>query len=86
MCVASRRIGADDAVVGMMLAVFLVALDQTIIAPALPVIASKFEALDELAWVRPSILRARSDLSDLQQLLPDPGDIHAALRSIAESL
>ncbi|GAA5974356.1 hypothetical protein JCM11641_005232 [Rhodosporidiobolus odoratus] len=37
--------------VGMLLSVFLIALDQTILAPALPVIASKFSALDELAWI-----------------------------------
>ncbi|KAK4701852.1 hypothetical protein P7C70_g4376, partial [Phenoliferia sp. Uapishka_3] len=37
--------------VGMLLSVFLIALDQTILAPALPVIASKFQALDQLAWI-----------------------------------
>lgn len=37
--------------VGMLLSVFLIALDQTILAPALPVIASKFNALDQLAWI-----------------------------------
>ncbi|KAH8924405.1 MFS general substrate transporter [Atractiella rhizophila] len=37
--------------VGMMLSVFLIALDQTIIAPALPVIVSKFNSLDEIGWV-----------------------------------
>ncbi|GJN91916.1 hypothetical protein Rhopal_004941-T1 [Rhodotorula paludigena] len=37
--------------VGMLLSVLLVALDQTILAPALPVIASKFEALDQIAWI-----------------------------------
>ncbi|GAA6019033.1 hypothetical protein JCM10207_006294 [Rhodosporidiobolus poonsookiae] len=37
--------------VGMLLSVFLIALDQTILAPALPVIASKFSALDEIAWI-----------------------------------
>lgn len=36
---------------GMLLSVFLIALDQTILAPALPVIASKFQALDEIAWI-----------------------------------
>ncbi|GAA5909666.1 hypothetical protein JCM5296_006726 [Sporobolomyces johnsonii] len=35
----------------MLLSVFLIALDQTILAPALPVIASKFNALDEIAWI-----------------------------------
>ncbi|BGP57253.1 hypothetical protein JCM8202_002830 [Rhodotorula sphaerocarpa] len=36
---------------GMLLSVLLIALDQTILAPALPVIASKFQALDEIAWI-----------------------------------
>lgn len=36
---------------GMLLAVFLIALDQTILSPALPVIASKFNALEQIAWI-----------------------------------
>ncbi|KAI5476421.1 MFS transporter, partial [Pseudohyphozyma bogoriensis] len=36
---------------GMLLSVFLIALDQTILSPALPVIASKFEALTQIAWI-----------------------------------
>lgn len=36
---------------GMLLSVFLIALDQTILAPALPVIASKFNALEQIAWI-----------------------------------
>jgi len=35
----------------MLLSVLLIALDQTILAPALPVIASKFSALDNIAWI-----------------------------------
>ncbi|CCA66622.1 probable DHA14-like major facilitator; ABC transporter [Serendipita indica DSM 11827] len=37
--------------VGLLLSIFLVSLDQTIIATALPVIASKFNALNDLTWV-----------------------------------
>ncbi|GAA5923697.1 MDR family MFS transporter [Sporobolomyces koalae] len=37
--------------IAMLLSVFLVALDQTILAPALPIIASKFDALDQLSWI-----------------------------------
>ncbi|GAA5880175.1 hypothetical protein JCM8547_006579 [Rhodosporidiobolus lusitaniae] len=36
---------------GMLMSIFLVALDQTILAPALPVIASKFQALEQIAWI-----------------------------------
>ncbi|GAA5983322.1 hypothetical protein JCM5350_003071 [Sporobolomyces pararoseus] len=35
----------------MLLSILLVALDQTILAPALPVIASKFNALDQISWI-----------------------------------
>lgn len=37
--------------IAMLLSILLVALDQTILAPALPVIASKFEALDQISWI-----------------------------------
>ncbi|KAG8872964.1 hypothetical protein FRC20_008843, partial [Serendipita sp. 405] len=36
---------------GFLLAVFCFALDQTIVATALPKLASQFNALDELTWV-----------------------------------
>lgn len=35
----------------MLLSILLVALDQTILAPALPVIASKFNALEQISWI-----------------------------------
>ncbi|KAG9047819.1 hypothetical protein FS837_001415 [Tulasnella sp. UAMH 9824] len=37
--------------VGMMLSALLVALDQTIVATAIPRIASEFNALDEVTWI-----------------------------------
>ncbi|KAH9813590.1 major facilitator superfamily domain-containing protein [Melampsora americana] len=39
------------AFVGMLLSVFLISLDQTILSPALPVIASSFDALDQIGWI-----------------------------------
>jgi MFS family permease len=39
------------AFVAMLLSVLLIALDQTIIAPALPVIASHFSALEQISWI-----------------------------------
>ncbi|KAJ3102660.1 hypothetical protein HDU97_000357 [Phlyctochytrium planicorne] len=36
---------------GLALAVFLAALDQTIVAVALPVIADEFKSLDQIAWI-----------------------------------
>ena len=35
----------------MMLAIFLVALDVMIVAPAAPVISSELKSLDELTWI-----------------------------------
>ncbi|KAF8597187.1 MFS general substrate transporter [Ceratobasidium sp. AG-I] len=40
--------------IAMMLAVFLV--NQTVVSPALPVLASRFDALDKIAWVPSSYL------------------------------
>ncbi|KAL7411362.1 ABC transporter [Mrakia frigida] len=37
--------------IAMLLSVFLIALDQTIVATALPVIASEFQALDQITWI-----------------------------------
>ncbi|KAG9043640.1 hypothetical protein FS842_001739, partial [Serendipita sp. 407] len=37
--------------IGFLLAIFCVALDQTIVATALPKLASQFNALDQLTWV-----------------------------------
>ncbi|OLL26095.1 putative HC-toxin efflux carrier TOXA [Neolecta irregularis DAH-3] len=36
---------------GLLLSILLVALDQTIVATALPVIASQFSALDQVTWI-----------------------------------
>ncbi|KAG8765015.1 hypothetical protein FRC16_008191, partial [Serendipita sp. 398] len=60
--VVSEKPAADDsqyltgrklvlAHLGFLLAVFCFALDQTIVATALPKLASQFNALDELTWV-----------------------------------
>ncbi|HEY9216344.1 MAG TPA: MFS transporter, partial [Ancylobacter sp.] len=38
-------------IIGVMLAMFLSALDQTIIATALPTIGAQFGDLESLAWV-----------------------------------
>ncbi|KAB5591533.1 Major facilitator (MFS1) transporter-like protein [Ceratobasidium theobromae] len=37
--------------VGMLMSILLVALDQTIVATALPVIASKFNAFNQVTWI-----------------------------------
>ncbi|EGG03952.1 uncharacterized protein MELLADRAFT_72481 [Melampsora larici-populina 98AG31] len=44
------------AFVGMLLSVFLISLDQTILSPALPVIASSFDALDQIGWIASAYL------------------------------
>jgi hypothetical protein len=45
---------------GILLGVFLIAIDQTIVANALPIIASVFNALDELAWIPTAFLLTQS--------------------------
>ncbi|KAG8897414.1 hypothetical protein FRC01_011350, partial [Tulasnella sp. 417] len=37
--------------IGMLLSIFLVALDQTIVATAIPRIASEFNALEQVTWI-----------------------------------
>ncbi|CAE7095866.1 unnamed protein product [Rhizoctonia solani] len=37
--------------VGMLMSILLIALDQTIVATALPIIASKFDAFDQVTWI-----------------------------------
>ncbi|KDQ12822.1 hypothetical protein BOTBODRAFT_189074 [Botryobasidium botryosum FD-172 SS1] len=44
------------ALVGVLLSIFLIAIDQTIVANALPRIASVFNALPQLAWIPTSFL------------------------------
>ncbi|KAH9815249.1 major facilitator superfamily domain-containing protein [Melampsora americana] len=39
------------AFVGMLMSILLIALDQTILSPALPVIASNFNSLDQIGWI-----------------------------------
>lgn len=42
------------AIVGILMAVFLISLDQTIVATANPVIASQFNALSKISWITSS--------------------------------
>ncbi|KAH9813593.1 major facilitator superfamily domain-containing protein [Melampsora americana] len=44
------------AFVGMLLSVLLISLDQTILSPALPTIASNFHALDQIGWIASAYL------------------------------
>ncbi|CAG8755854.1 5933_t:CDS:2, partial [Racocetra persica] len=44
--------------IGLSLAIFLAALDQTIVATALPAIALEFKSLDEVAWIGTAYLLA----------------------------
>jgi hypothetical protein len=60
--------------IGILLGIFLIALDQTIVANALPVIASKFNALDELAWIPSAFLLTQASFllvfGQLPQIFP----------------
>jgi len=48
---------------GFLLSVLLIALDQTIVATALPRIASDFDALDQLTWIVSAYFRKSLDYS-----------------------
>ncbi|KAL7006650.1 hypothetical protein EMMF5_003817 [Cystobasidiomycetes sp. EMM_F5] len=47
---------------GMMLAIFLIALDQTILATALPEIVTTFNSLDSVTWVSGGFILAQTGL------------------------
>ncbi|KAG8991828.1 hypothetical protein FRB93_002563 [Tulasnella sp. JGI-2019a] len=48
--------------VGMLMSVFLVALDQTIVATAIPRIASDFDALEQVVWIASGYFLTQSGL------------------------
>lgn len=56
---------------GLVLSVFLVSLDLTIISPALPAIASSFQALSQIAWVATAYLLADNALQPLYATISD---------------
>ena len=58
-------------VVGIMLAMFLGALDQTIVATALPTIGRRFGNLDDLSWVVTAYLLTGTAVTPLYGKLAD---------------
>jgi len=54
--------GTLSAVAGLMLALFLVALDQTIVGTALPKIIAELEGFDKYAWVTTAYLLASTSM------------------------
>ncbi|KAG8708850.1 hypothetical protein FRC09_001006 [Ceratobasidium sp. 395] len=54
--------------VGMLMSILLIALDQTIVATALPIIASKFDAFNQVTWIGTLPLSSRNmlDLTPIQ--------------------
>src|ERR1044071_5331724 len=58
-------------VVGIMLAMFLGALDQTIVATALPTIGRHFGGLEELSWVVTAYLLTGAAVTPLYGKLSD---------------
>jgi EmrB/QacA subfamily drug resistance transporter len=58
-------------VFGIMLAMFLGALDQTIVATALPTIGRRFGALDDISWVVTSYLLTATAVTPLYGKLSD---------------
>lgn len=56
---------------GVFLALFLAALDQTIVATALPAIVAEFRGIDLLAWVSTGYLLASTALTPIYGKLSD---------------
>ena len=48
--------------IGLLLSVFLVALDQSIVATAIPRIASQFHALEQVTWIVSAYFRESQNL------------------------
>lgn len=71
----------------MLLSVFLIALDQTILAPALPVIASKFNALEQIAWIASAYFLTQVSLlvsTPLESQIPE-ADREVTCRSVEQT-
>src|SRR5579883_411841 len=62
---------ARGIVVGIMLAMFLSALEQTIVAPALPAIGKSLRTIDDLSWVVTAYLLAATAATPLFGKLSD---------------
>ncbi len=58
-------------IVGVLLSVFLAALDQTIVATALPTIAAEFQGVDHLSWVVSGYLLAATVATPIYGKLGD---------------
>jgi EmrB/QacA subfamily drug resistance transporter len=72
-------------IVGVLLSVFLAALDQTIVATALPTIAAEFRGVDHLAWIVSGYLLAATVSTPIYGKL---GDLYGrrALLTVAISI
>ncbi|RIB13931.1 major facilitator superfamily domain-containing protein [Gigaspora rosea] len=62
---------SDTVLIGLGCAVFLAALDQTIVATALPKIVSDFNGLDQIAWVATSYLLTMTSFQPIYGKLSD---------------
>jgi hypothetical protein len=71
---------------GLLLCVFLVALDQSIVATAIPRIASQFKALEQVTWIVSAYFREPQDyrVNDYLTPLSHPSWATALLRTCAE--
>src|SRR5690242_3072501 len=68
---------------GLMLVLLLAALDQTIIATALPTIVSDLGGLDRLAWVTSAFLLAQTAVTPLYGKL---GDLYGRKRVLQSAI
>src|SRR5215469_16712809 len=66
-----RQAAALSIVIGIMLAMFLSALEQTIVAPALPTIGRAFQNVEDLSWVVTAYLLSATAATPLFGKLSD---------------
>ena len=66
-----RQAAALSIVIGIMLAMFLSALEQTIVAPALPTIGRAFRDVEDLSWVVTAYLLSATAATPLFGKLSD---------------
>nr|KAJ3418714.1 hypothetical protein HK105_007946 [Polyrhizophydium stewartii] len=59
------RLGFVSVFIGLVLSIFLFAIDQTIVSTAIPAIAKEFQSLDKISWIGTAFLLTSSAFSPL---------------------
>src|SRR5947209_18000821 len=79
----ARRVNVRVIFAGLMLVLLLAALDQTIVATALPTIVSDLGGLDRLSWVTSAFLLAQTAVTPIYGKL---GDLYGRKRVLQSAI